>query len=96
MLRPFTQSDFPLLSKWVNSEKLMLQFSATTFSYPLNYTDMENYLALNHGRQFYIVNEEKVGDYGFGEIIPQTDNVPRLGRLLVGDPLHRDQAWAKK
>jgi RimJ/RimL family protein N-acetyltransferase len=96
MLRPFTQSDFPLLSSWVNSEELLHQFSATTFPYPLNYTDMEWYMAANPDRQFYMISNELYGDFGFGEIIPQYANVPRLGRLLIGNPDLRGKGLGKQ
>jgi RimJ/RimL family protein N-acetyltransferase len=34
--------------------------------------------------------------FGFGEIIPQKDNVPRLGRLLIGDVALRGKGLGKK
>jgi RimJ/RimL family protein N-acetyltransferase len=96
MLRPFTVSDFPQLSQWVNSEELLLQFSATTFPYPLSYPDMETYMQANPDRQFYMISDTQFGDYGFGEIIPQAGNVPRLGRLLIGEPSLRGKGLGRK
>jgi RimJ/RimL family protein N-acetyltransferase len=96
MLRSFTQSDFPLLSKWVSSEALLHQFSATTFPYPLNYSDIETYLATNTDRKFYMAHKKQYGDFGFGEIIPQQNNVPRLGRLLIGKPELRGKGLGKE
>jgi len=96
MLRHFTKYDFPKLSKWVNSEELLLQFSATTFPYPLNYADLEVYIQANPERKFYMISDTELGDYGFGEIIPQTGNVPRLGRLLVGELSLRGKGLGKK
>ncbi|MEO6523064.1 MAG: GNAT family N-acetyltransferase [Mucilaginibacter sp.] len=96
MLRPFTQPDFAQLNTWVSSEELLIQFSATAFPYPLNYADIEAYMLANPDRQFYMVSDEQLGDYGFGEIIPQKNNVPRLSRLLIGDPSLRGKGFGKK
>jgi len=96
MLRTFTPSDFSQLSSWVTSEELLLQFSATAFPFPLKYSDMQAYMDEHPDRRFYMASDTELGDYGFGEIIPQPGNAPRLGRLLIGEPTLRGKGLGKK
>ena len=95
MLKDFTPADFLWLSKWVSSPELLCQFSANTFPFPLMYADMKAYCLEYPERKFYtIINND--GIFGFGEIIPQNGNVPRLARLLIGDPTNRGKGLGKK
>jgi RimJ/RimL family protein N-acetyltransferase len=96
MLRPFAKADFELLRSWVTSPELLFQFSANTFPFPLVYEDIKAYQVANPDRRFFIASDNQNGDYGFGEIIPQHEDIARIGRLLIGLPGLRGQGLGKK
>ena len=96
MLRPFAKSDFELLRLWVTGPELLFQFSANTFAFPLVYNDIVAYQIANPDRRFFVASDTENGDYGFGEIIPQHQSMPRLGRLLIGSPGLRGKGLGKK
>jgi RimJ/RimL family protein N-acetyltransferase len=61
-----------------------LQFSGTDFHFPITKLQVQVYQQANPDRTFYLGFDDKLEPYAFGEIIPQAGNVPRLGRILVG------------
>ncbi len=84
MLRVYTSSDFKQLQSWVTDCDILLQFSGTDFSFPLEETQLLGYQELYPDRTFYLGYLPDNTPYAFGEIIPQEGNIPRLGRILVG------------
>jgi len=84
MLRSYSDSDFELLEKWVTDAELLLQFSGTDFIFPITQKQLQEYSRMKPDRHFYIGIFE-TEPFAFGEIIPQANNVPRLGRILVGE-----------
>jgi RimJ/RimL family protein N-acetyltransferase len=83
---------FNFLSKWITSPDLLFQFAGTTFSYPITENQIANYQQENPDRSFYIgLNDDK--PVAFGEIIPQENHIPRLGRLLIGNPDERGKGF---
>lgn len=88
ILRRFEEADFNWLQGWVTSPKLLFQFSGERFSYPLRLEQLMEYRAEHPDRHMYTawLAEEAVA---FGEIIPQDNGRPRLGRILVGNPAMR-------
>lgn len=88
-LRKYQDSDFSLLAQWVTSPALLFQFAGTDFSFPLTQNQLEQYQAACPDCLFYIACRPLNEPIAFGEIIPQANNIPRLGRLLVGNTAHR-------
>jgi RimJ/RimL family protein N-acetyltransferase len=88
-LRKYQPTDFPLLAQWVTNPMLLFQFSGTDFSYPLTQAQLEAYQDSYPDRLFYLACLPDDQPFAFGEIIPQNNNIPRLGRLLVGDTTKR-------
>jgi RimJ/RimL family protein N-acetyltransferase len=83
---------FSFLSRWITSPDLLFQFAGTEFSYPITEKQLADYQHRNPDRVFYIgLNDDK--PVAFGEIIPQENNIPRLGRLLVGNPDERGKGF---
>jgi RimJ/RimL family protein N-acetyltransferase len=89
MLVPYQPIYFNWLSGWVTSAELLFQFAGTDFHFPLDETQLLSYQQFHTDRRFYIALTENKAPYAFGEIIPQDNNTPRLGRVLIGDPNKR-------
>ncbi|MBT33579.1 MAG: hypothetical protein CMO01_28270 [Thalassobius sp.] len=96
MLQEFKLSDFYLLQEWVTSSELLFRFGGSTFQYPLNEKQIEDYLIVHPDRKFYIDFLEDGRPYAFGEIIPQDNDSVRLGRLLIGNPTERGKGLGVK
>ena len=77
---------FSFLRRWINSSEILFQFAGTTFSYPFTENQLIDYQNENSERCFYIGLNEENETVAFGEIIPQENNIPRIGRLLIGNP----------
>ena len=52
-----------------------------------------DYQQENPDRNFYIGLDDNNKSVAFGEIIPQETNMPRLGRLLIGNPNERGKGF---
>lgn len=88
ILHRFEEADFDWLQGWVTSPELLFQFSGERFSYPLRLEQLTEYRAEHPDRHMYTA--WLGGDpVAFGEIIPQDNGRPRLGRILVGNPAMR-------
>ena len=95
MLREFAESDFQILESWIADANLLLQFSGTDFSFPITRKQIADYHLQYPERRFYLGYTEEDQPVAFGEIIPQSSGVPRLGRLLIGDPNLRGKGLGK-
>lgn len=84
MLRPFTKADYPTLIDWVDTPELLFRFSGPDINFPLTTEKVDQHIQSHPNRHYYIAVDPELGDYAFGEVIPQEKNVPRLARLLVG------------
>lgn len=84
MLRPFTKADYSTLINWVDTPELLFRFSGPDIDFPLTAEKLELHIQSHPRRRYYIASDPELGDYAFGEVIPQEHNVPRLARLLVG------------
>lgn len=95
MLKKYKSSDFKLLQSWVTNAELLFQFSGTDFSYPLQEKHFNDYQKRHPERSFYFGYSSEKVPFAFGEIIPQEDGVPRLGRILVGESALRGQGLGR-
>lgn len=84
---------FSFLSCWITDASLLFQFAGTEFSYPITEKQIEDYQHKNPDRNFYIGLNEANEPVAFGEIIPQENNLPRIGRLLIGNPAERGKGY---
>ncbi|HEY0054947.1 MAG TPA: GNAT family N-acetyltransferase [Pedobacter sp.] len=95
MLKQYEDTDFPILENWIADADLLLQFSGTDFSYPIKQKQIFDYRLLYPDRKFYIGYTPENIPFAFGEIIPQDNGIPRLARVLVGDPGLRGRGLGK-
>lgn len=84
MLRPFTKADYQTLIDWVDTPELLFRFSGPDIVFPLTKEKLDQHIQSYPDRHYYVASDPELGDYAFGEVIPQENNVPRLARLLVG------------
>ena len=85
----YSSNYFSFLSRWITDANLLFQFAGTEFSYPITEKQIEDYQHKNPDRKFYIGLNNVNEAVAFGEIIPQENNIPRIGRLLIGNPAER-------
>lgn len=83
-LKPFTVADGKLLIEWISSEAELIQFAGPIFSYPIQQSQVENYLSeLN--RIVFKVETESQQTIGMAEISIEGNNVAKLARILIGE-----------
>lgn len=87
-LKPFNDSHFPVLKEWITGGDMLFQFAGTEFKYPITNEQVFNYRITHTDRPWYIAYRDD-GPVAFGELIPQEGDVPRLARLLIGEPAER-------
>ncbi|WP_075980669.1 GNAT family N-acetyltransferase [Bacillus massilinigeriensis] len=91
-LEYFTESDFNQLINWIESPEFMIQWSGSSFNYPLDVTQLSKYIekANQENSEIYIYkvihNESNkvIGHLSLGNI-NKRNNSARIGRVLVGD-----------
>ena len=91
MLKPYENTDFKLLQSWITDGDMLFRFAGTEFSYPITEDQILSYQGKYPERHFYVGYIDDSKPFSFGEIIPQDGGIPRLGRLLIGDPGLRDK-----
>lgn len=84
-LSPFEPSDFNKFISWIDSEELLITFAGTYFTYPLNTSQLQNYLDDKNSFSFNIVDIIQNKTIGHAEIILMGDGLCKLGKVLVGD-----------
>lgn len=89
----YQPAHFNFLNKWITSPDLLFQFAGTTFSFPITENQLNKYQSENPERCFYIGLNDESEPVAFGEIIPQETNIPRIGRLLIGNPANRGKGY---
>jgi RimJ/RimL family protein N-acetyltransferase len=88
-LRPFTPEDFERLIQWVDSKELLLTIAGNVLSYPLTNDQLQKYLDDPGSISFSIVDTDQDKVIGHAELIPGTDGMIKIDKLLVGDPAAR-------
>ncbi|GGC98718.1 aminoglycoside N(6')-acetyltransferase [Thalassobacillus devorans] len=102
-LQYFTQDDFDQLIRWVDSEKFLIQWAGPSFSYPLDKSQLNDYLGGandDHAdKLIYKVVHTKTGTV-VGHIslarIDRENRSARIGRVLVGDQSYRGQGICRQ
>ncbi len=92
-LTQYSTKYFDFLNRWITDADLLFQFAGTEFSFPITEKQVTDYQQKNPDRSFYIGLNETNEAVAFGEIIPQENNIPRIGRLLIGNPNERGKGY---
>jgi RimJ/RimL family protein N-acetyltransferase len=91
-LKYFERSDFKQLIDWVDSPEFLLQWGGPGFDYPLNDTQLENYIenANNENADtlvYKVIDKETgevIGHISLGKIDRKNQSA-RMGKVLVGN-----------
>lgn len=96
-LEKFTQSDFDRLIGWVDSEELMIQFSGSSFTYPITHEQLEKHLATENRIIYKVISTdsgEVIGHAELGYIDTKNKNA-RICRILIGEKRNRDKGFGR-
>lgn len=97
MLERFDLNKFYILESWVTDEDLLFQFAGDMLRYPFTIMQMKDLVYRSPEREYYYGLDEEGNYFAYGEIIPQEeDRVPRIGRILIGDPNKRGKGLGRK
>ncbi len=89
MIRKYLEEDFSQLSKWITSPQLLFQFAGPGWKYPLTKEQVQKHQEDFPHKQLYLGCDASGKPYAIGEIITNEPHSPRIGRLLIGNPLDR-------
>ncbi|WP_257348742.1 GNAT family N-acetyltransferase [Pseudalkalibacillus decolorationis] len=97
-LKYFDRSDVKQLVNWIDSPELLLQWGGPEFNYPLDETQIEQYIkrANNDGSDrlvYKVIYKEEgnvIGHISLGKI-DRKNRSARIGKVLVGDKSFRGQ-----
>jgi RimJ/RimL family protein N-acetyltransferase len=92
-LKPFTESDFTRLINWIDSPRFLIQWGAWKFKYPLDNTQLNEYLSETKGetpkrmvfKGIKIGTNEVIGHIELDNI-NRTNSSASVCRVLVGPP----------
>lgn len=91
-LKYFQRSDFKQLIDWSHSPAFLLQWSGSSFNYPLDGQQLEKYIenANNENSEIFVYKvvdlelAETIGHISLGKI-DRKNRSARIGRVLIGD-----------
>jgi RimJ/RimL family protein N-acetyltransferase len=103
LLAPFTEHDFPQLISWLNSERLLKEWSGPMFSFPLTTDQLHRYLHEANRAQQSELFAYKVIDAATNTTVGHIslahlnwgDKTGRITRVLVGDPALRCRGYGQ-
>ncbi len=94
-LTPFRELDFKRLISWIDDKKLLVTIAGLDFNFPLDNTQLSNYLNKSESLSFNVVtNENKV--VGHAEIILISKNKCKLDKIIIGDKTLRGKGIGEK
>lgn len=96
VLEKFNKDDYDRLINWVDSEKLMIQFSGTIFEYPLTHEQLDNYLTDENRLVYKVIDASTHKVIGHAELnIDPKNNNASICRVLIGDASDRNKGFGK-
>lgn len=95
ILSKLTPEDFETFKSWIGSEKELVQFAGTLFSYPLNDKQLHNYINNPQRKAFKVILKETHEMIGNVELNLE-NKTPRLSRLIIGNKHYRGKKIGKQ
>lgn len=92
-LKPFTESRYPLLVKWIDSELLNFVWGGASYRFPLTVEQITDHIALDGVIPFLLVYEDKPA--GFIELFQVNPISYRICRVFI-TPDFRGKGLATK
>jgi RimJ/RimL family protein N-acetyltransferase len=102
-LQPFERSDFDLVMQWASDARLLMQWAGPIFEFPLDYRQLDAYLAATVGEKprrvaWKAVDGTRQGVVGHIEIdhIDYGRRCGALSRVLIGAPELRGRGLGRE
>ena len=94
-LQYFTQADSQRLIGWIDSEKFLVQFAGTAFSYPLTEAELSKYIDTANRKAFAIKLQDTNQVIGHCELagIDLKHRTATFCRLLIGEKTLRGKGF---
>ncbi|MGB3780638.1 MAG: GNAT family N-acetyltransferase [Tunicatimonas sp.] len=83
-LKLFEVDNWKYLRKWIANESELIQFAGPIFSFPVDRTQVENYLS-NPDRTVFKIENSSQQAIGMAEISDEGERVAKLARILIGE-----------
>lgn len=93
VLAPFGYADFDRIIGWIASEALLMQFAGPIFTFPLNRSQLQNYLHTKGRYPYKIIDQNQDLVIGHAEIYLTGDGVAWLCRILIGDKDYKGKGY---
>lgn len=94
-LVPFTENDIKNLQRWISSERILAQFAGNSFTYPLSYYQLIQYIN-DPSREVFkvvdVISNKRIGHCEFNH----AHDIPRLSRIIIGDPKFRGKGMGQR
>jgi RimJ/RimL family protein N-acetyltransferase len=94
-LEKFKKPDYDRLIRWIDSEELMVIFSAQAFSFPITHQQIEKYIKSSDRIAYKVIdttNNEIIGHAEFKKV-DYINKSARICRVLVGDKKNRNKGY---
>ncbi len=94
-LEKFEKLDYDRLINWIDSEELMVIFSAQAFSFPITHQQIEKYIKNSDRIPYKVVdikNDIVIGHAEFKKV-DFINKSARICRVLVGDKAYRNKGY---
>lgn len=83
-MQPFSQDDFTTLISWVESPRLLLQFSGTSLTYPLTEAQLIENVSNVRRTVFIVLDSDTRERIGYAEVYKLIAKTSKLARILIG------------
>ena len=94
-LKPLQPSDFDTFKSWITNRDQLFQFAGPILDYPV--TDKQLLVYTNDPRRkVFKVNLKESGEMVGNAELNFEQNLPRLSRILIGNPAHRNKGLGKQ
>jgi len=94
-LEQFGRENYADLVAWVESEEALMQFAGPLLKFPLTAEQLDVSLSDKNRIAFRVVDNETNQGIGHAEIY-LSENLARLGRILIGDKAHRGKGLGQQ
>ena len=94
-LENFIKSDYNRLINWIDSEELMMIFSAQAFSFPITHKQIEKYIKSPNRIAYKVIDTTNNEIIGHAELknVDYKNKSARICRVLVGDKENRNKGY---
>jgi RimJ/RimL family protein N-acetyltransferase len=92
-LQKFSPEDFDRLKSWIHTEKELIQFAGSNFTFPLTDEQLFRHIADPKRKVYKVILDSGNECIGHCEIL--INHIPRLGRILIAKEENRNKGYGK-